>query len=758
MRLAVFSHKQCWPSTESPSGYATDGGFPFQMRALSELFDRTTVVVPCAEPEGHAGEVALDGHNLSIAPLTMPRGRGLRRKLDLGFWLLRNARVLGREVLRADAVHAPIPGDIGTIGMIMAFVLRKPLFVRHCGNWLKPVTRAEHFWKWFMEKFAGGNRVMLATGGGEKPPSSNRQVSWIFATTLSQAELGRCRHDRQLRRENPKKLIIVCRQDRKKGTGVVIESLATIRERIPGITLDVVGDGPALAEFREMRSRLGLDDCVTFHGKVDHDRVVTLLKEADLFCYPTSASEGFPKVVLEALACGLPVVTTGISVLPELIGAGGGLLLTDATPSTLADGVAGILSDRERYRRMSARAVETASQYSLEKWRDTIGDKLRLAWGELQAGRSASEAHSPENLKVCFLAGTLGRGGAERQLIHMLKALKGAGVRTRVLCLTEGEALEKEIRAIGIEVTWVGKSGWRLLRLLRIVRELRRETPDIVQSAHFYTNLYAAIAGRFLRITSIGAIRNDLTSELASNGILGWGQLHLPRNLIANSEFARQRAIIRGIRADSIHFVPNVVETNGSGTPCSRNSNRNGSARSQLQVLFAARLTDQKRPDRFLQALRRIAERRPDLDFRATIAGDGPLRAGLESLTATLGLSNCVEFRGELADLTPLFARSDLMVLTSDWEGTPNVLLEAMGYGVPVVATNVGGVSGLVCDGVTGLLADIEDDSVADSIQALMENPELRNRLGESGRQFVLEGHSSVRLAQSLMEIYREMT
>jgi glycosyltransferase involved in cell wall biosynthesis len=112
--------------------------------------------------------------------------------------------------------------------------------------------------------------------------------------------------------------------------------------------------------------------------------VIRLLQQADIFCYPT-ASEGFPKAVLEALACGLPVVTTRVSVLPKLIGTGCGLLLEHTNPEALAQAVLACLSDAVRYRTMSARAVETASQYSLERWRDTIGDLLRAACGPLRS-------------------------------------------------------------------------------------------------------------------------------------------------------------------------------------------------------------------------------------------------------------------------------------------------------------------------------------------------------------------------------------
>jgi 2-deoxystreptamine N-acetyl-D-glucosaminyltransferase/2-deoxystreptamine glucosyltransferase len=179
-------------------------------------------------------------------------------------------------------------------------------------------------------------------------------------------------------------LIIACRQDKEKGTGVVIESLPLILRDFPQASLDVVGDGQALGKFNETAAALGVTDRITFHGKVDHDEVIRLLQQADLFCYPTTASEGFPKVVLEALACGLPVVTTPVSVLSQLIGTGCGLIIEEATPTAVARAVRECLSQPERYRMMSATARHTAQQYSLERWRDTIGNQLQETCGAVR--------------------------------------------------------------------------------------------------------------------------------------------------------------------------------------------------------------------------------------------------------------------------------------------------------------------------------------------------------------------------------------
>lgn len=384
MRLVIFSHKLCWRSPASPSGYVTDGGFPFQVGALSELFDETRLVVPCSPEVNRRGVADLNGRRFSVVPLTQLGGSGRRRKAGLPGWLFRNGPTLLREAWAADAVHVPVPGDVGTLGLFLAFVLRKRLLVRHCGNWFVQRTLAERFWKWFMEAFAGGRNVMMATGGAPEPPSRrNPEVRWIFSTTLSDQELRACATERTHPARGRARLIIVARQEREKGTGVVIRSLSRLRAAVGDVSLDVVGEGRALDEFRALAKAEGVEEFVTFHGKVDHQTVISLLRRADLFCFPTTSSEGFPKAVLEALACGLPVVTTRVSVLPSLIG-GCGLLLDEATPEAVAQAVAEALSDGARYRGMAAQAEQTARRYSLEHWRETIAGLVRPAWGELR--------------------------------------------------------------------------------------------------------------------------------------------------------------------------------------------------------------------------------------------------------------------------------------------------------------------------------------------------------------------------------------
>lgn len=221
---------------------------------------------------------------------------------------------------------------------------------------------------------------MLATGGSNGPPSKrNPHVEWIFATSLRKAEIEP-NFPRELPTKGPVKLIIVCRQEARKGTDVVIDSLPIVLKILPNVTLDVVGGGSKLEAFRKQAVRLRVDDRITFHGKVIHDKVIKLLKNAHIFCYPTSASEGFPKVVLEAMATGLPVITTPVSVLSQLIGESNGVLLDEPEPTALARAIVELCSDHLRYRTLSANAIEKAKEFTLESWRELIGKKLSTTW------------------------------------------------------------------------------------------------------------------------------------------------------------------------------------------------------------------------------------------------------------------------------------------------------------------------------------------------------------------------------------------
>lgn len=354
-------------------------------------------------------------------------------------------------------------------------------------------------------------------------------------------------------------------------------------------------------------------------------------------------------------------------------------------------------------------------------------------------------------MRICFLAGTLASGGAERQAVFMLRAAIKAGFAARLICLTKGEAFEAEIRKLGIEIDYIGASPNRLRRLFEITRNLRKKPAEILHSTHFYTNIYAGLAGKIGGIPSIGAIRSDFQSEIEAHGKLGKWQLKLPAHLIVNNRAAFQRAVEYGVPTAQIDLVRNVVEIALKA--------RATDAANCLKILFVGRLVAVKQPEVFVRLARILEEKLPDhrLDFQ--IVGDGPLRAELETAVRDLKLDkNQVSFLGWQDDLNKIYGQADIFVLTSRYEGMPNVILEAMARGIPIVATNVGGVSELVDKSRGILVSSGRECELAEAVGKLVSDEDLRFYLGAQGQEFVRRYHSPEYLEERLREIYTRLT
>ncbi|MQA28678.1 MAG: glycosyltransferase [Luteitalea sp.] len=354
-----------------------------------------------------------------------------------------------------------------------------------------------------------------------------------------------------------------------------------------------------------------------------------------------------------------------------------------------------------------------------------------------------------DGLGISFVVGTLGQGGAERQLYYVLKALKSSGSRLRVLCLTKGEFWEEPIRGLGVPVTWVGQSPSRPVRLLRVIAALRAHRSAVLQSHHFYTNLYAVAAARTLGMREIGALRSDAFSEVRESGrVLGRLSLTAPRVVVANSRNAVRNACTLGVPASRLHVLPNVVDP----LQFAPGGTRPGGP---VRLLAAGRLGPEKRFDRLLTAVAR-ARARTRRPLQLTIVGDGPERSRLEQQARQLGLMpDVVNFTGAVASSAPVYRDADMLVLTSAWEGTPNVILEAMASGLPVVATNVGGVAEVVDHEKTGLLSPAGDDqTLCDAIVRLADDTTLRLTMGREARERILSRHTPEQLPRRLASIY----
>lgn len=207
-----------------------------------------------------------------------------------------------------------------------------------------------------------------------------------------------------------------------------------------------------------------------------------------------------------------------------------------------------------------------------------------------------------------------------------------------------------------------------------------------------------------------------------------------------------------------MRFVPNGVDP----IPLEQAPSRNA-ARQQFQIspnakvlLFIGNLTQQKRPDRFLRMVHSLCEAIPAL--QAWFLGDGPLRAELEAETRRLGLQNHVRFWGYQKEIATYLTAADLLAVTSDSDGIPAVILEAAWLGVPVVATQVGGIAECVRDGETGLLVDPQEEAeLVRKTRLLLEDPTIRNTMGQCAQRWAKDNFAIDKVAQQYINFYTEV-
>jgi glycosyltransferase involved in cell wall biosynthesis len=292
------------------------------------------------------------------------------------------------------------------------------------------------------------------------------------------------------------------------------------------------------------------------------------------------------------------------------------------------------------------------------------------------------------------------------------------------------------------------------LGLLELVRLFRRERPVLVHAnsskAGFLGRSAAVLARVPVRIFTVHGWAFSARRGLAAAACLWADRLMSP--LTTTTICVAHSVRAAGIRARTCRADRAVVIHNG--VDLDRPRRRDGARARPVALLSVGRL---RPPKDFLTLVRAVAALEPG-SVRLRIAGDGPDRAALSAEVARLGLDGVVELLGERHDVDELLAAADLLVLSSDSEGLPLSVLEAMAAGLPVVASAVGGVPELVRDGETGLLVPPGDPgALARALAGLVADPELRARAGAAGRRRAEREFSLDACRQAHVELYREL-
>ena len=339
-------------------------------------------------------------------------------------------------------------------------------------------------------------------------------------------------------------------------------------------------------------------------------------------------------------------------------------------------------------------------------------------------------------LKVLQLIPTLDRSGAEKQMVLLATGLPRDRFTVEVAALTRLGPLEEPLRAAGVPVTLIGKRAKvDPMALWRLTRWLKDKRFDVVQTWIFAANTYGRIAAHWAGVPVV------VTAEMAVDLWKGRRDLAVDRRLagwcdkvVGNSHAVVDFYRKAGVPEDRLAMIPSgIADEEPPAVDPDRVRAELGVPAGAPLALFAGRLAPQKGVDDLLAALDLLQHVRPDL--HTLIVGDGPDREALESTARAFHLNGRVRFLGHRDDVPRLLAASDLLVLPSLYEGLPNVVLEAMRFRKPVVATAAPGTTEVVTPDETGLLVPVRDHpALAQAIRRVIAEPELAHRLGAAGR------------------------
>ncbi|MFO0889206.1 MAG: glycosyltransferase [Isosphaeraceae bacterium] len=353
---------------------------------------------------------------------------------------------------------------------------------------------------------------------------------------------------------------------------------------------------------------------------------------------------------------------------------------------------------------------------------------------------TAAQRPWPEHpVRIALVITELDVGGAEKAMVSLAEGLDRRRWSPHVIALGPEGVLAARLRGAGISCECLGAGRGQPVRLLRrLIRAFRRLRPELVQSFLFHANISSRLAAPWAGSPwVVGGLR-----VAERRGSRRW---HLLLDRLTGRLAAGSVCVSEGVRAFSVRegrlspgrltVIPNGIDPRPYDSAAAVPREGLGVPRGAELCLAVGRLDPQKGIADLLAAAERVIPLCPT--WHLALAGDGPSRGWLlEQLRQRPALGGRVHWLGPRRDVPGLLKAADYLVLASHWEGMPNVVLEAMAAGLPVVATTVEGTEELVVPGETGwLVPPREPEVLARALLDAASSRERRLLMGEAGRR-----------------------
>ena len=553
----------------------------------------------------------------------------------------------------------------------------------------------------------------------------------------------------------------------RKGHRFLLEALKNLEAKVGPIHALFAGEGELESELRAQACELGLSERVHFLGfRRDIPAIVCAM---DAFVLP-SLKEGLSIAVMEAMALEKPVVCSAIAGLPEVVRDGQtGFLVPPGDSLALQEALEKLFADENLRQQLGHNArcfleahfEQTACLDAMEAYfrrivanhnAQSAPKSVAPAFGAPPLDDAAHLELGDEPLRIVQLIAPSKIAGAERLTVSLCG---GLAERSHVvwLLIKHNHELVEIARREGVDASPLRFAGkLNLLAVGRLARWFARHNVDIVATQLSTASLWGTLAARCVGVPSVATVHalNSKTCYVYANRI------------IAVSHAVKEHLVGQGIAADKIRVVYNGIDFTPFVPPADAHAVKiaklaAGLRADALVVGVVAHLTAKKGHKWFINAVAPLLQTFPNLQI--LFLGEGAQRENLQRQIRDLELENRFVFAGFHADVVPWMSAMDVLVLPPlSKEGFGRVLVEGGAMGLPVVGTDIGGIGEVIVQGETGFVIAPEDaDGLQTALSALLDDANLRAKMGAAGRERALKEFSREKMIEQTERVYREL-
>ena len=357
-----------------------------------------------------------------------------------------------------------------------------------------------------------------------------------------------------------------------------------------------------------------------------------------------------------------------------------------------------------------------------------------------------------KKIKILYLLNSSEIGGTEKSLLLLIDNLNKKKFDIYIICLRGEGTFTDEIKKRNI-FAYIYDLKKEPLSIFIVYKKIKKINPDICQSFLFISNLIGRILGK------IAGIKIIISSQRSVDKWRKWYHWKIDRLtsklstiIISNSFSGKKYLVEKGkINEKKIVVIPNGVKYPTEKRTFSKSSF--GFSENSIVIGNVGNLRKVKGQEIFIKICKVISENFPDVKF--LIAGEGPLKVYLKHLTEVFGVKDKFVFAGFVKEIERVYSAIDIFVLTSQWEGCPLSVLEAMSFGIPVVSFSVGDVPYIIQNGKDGFVVkDRNSEELVNKIKQLLEDKNLREIIGINAKEKIKKEFTIDKMVERYSELY----